>query len=122
MGKNSKQSRGSIPRRPKVATGAFAARCYELLKQVPRGRVTTYAEIARALGTKAYRAVGQAMNKNQNAPVIPCHRVVGANGKLTGYALGLDKKRKILANEGIATTPSTVKDFDKKFWPLQAIA
>ena len=50
---------------------AFAEKAYDLLRQVPRGRVTTYKEIAHALGTKAYRGVGQAMKRNPCAPEVP---------------------------------------------------
>ena len=57
-------------------TKTFEARCYELLKLIPKGKVTTYGEIARALNTKAYQAVGNAMAKNKNLFVIPCHRVI----------------------------------------------
>lgn len=80
---------------------SFNERCYSLLKTVPEGKVTTYKAIAHALGTKAYRAVGQAMNKNPYAPTVPCHRVVGSDGTLTGYAFGLKKKRTILTAEGV---------------------
>ena len=79
----------------------FNQKIWALTAQIPKGRVTTYAELARALGTKAYRAVGNAMNKNPYAPGVPCHRVVGSNGSLTGFAGGLDKKRKMLAKEGV---------------------
>jgi methylated-DNA-[protein]-cysteine S-methyltransferase len=79
----------------------FNQKIWALTSQIPKGRVTTYAELARAVGTKAYRAVGNAMNKNPYAPGVPCHRVVGSDGSLTGYAHGLAKKRKMLADEGV---------------------
>ncbi len=79
----------------------FNQKVWALTSRIPRGRVTTYAEIARALGTTAYRAVGNAMNKNPYAPGVPCHRVVGSGGALTGYAGGLDKKKQMLADEGV---------------------
>ncbi len=69
---------------------------------MPAGKVTTYAEIARALGTHAYRAVGNAMNRNPYAPQVPCHRVVGSNGSLTGFAHGIPRKRQMLDEEGVA--------------------
>ena len=53
------------------------------------------------MNTKAYRAVGNAMNKNPYAPEVPCHRVINANGKLGGYASGLKKKIQMLKAEGI---------------------
>ena len=92
----------------------FNQRCYEILKKVPKGRVTTYKAIANALGTNAYRAVGNAMNKNPNAPQVPCHRVVGADGSLTGYAFGLDKKIEILKAEGIEVKNNKVVNLNDK--------
>ena len=80
----------------------FDQRCYDLLLQIPKGKVTTYREIAHALGTKAYRAVGQAMNRNPNLVRVPCHRVVKSNGEVGGYAQGENEKIKLLLEEGIA--------------------
>jgi len=80
----------------------FHQRVWALTARVPRGRVVTYGDIARKLGTKAYRAVGNALNRNPYAPSVPCHRVVGCDGSLTGFAGGLEKKRKLLQREGIA--------------------
>ena len=91
----------SFIRAGKLVPGmSFNQRIWALTSRVPKGSVTTYAELARAVGTKAYRAVGNAMNKNPYAPGVPCHRVVGSDGSLTGYAHGLAKKRKMLVDEG----------------------
>jgi methylated-DNA-[protein]-cysteine S-methyltransferase len=79
----------------------FNKDCYSLLKKVPRGKVTTYGAIARALGSKGYRAVGRAMNQNPYSPEVPCHRVVCSDGKIGGFSLGISKKIKILREEGI---------------------
>jgi methylated-DNA-[protein]-cysteine S-methyltransferase len=79
----------------------FNQKVWAMTARVPAGHVTTYAEIARALGTKAYRAVGNALNKNPYAPQVPCHRVVGSNGNLTGFAGGLELKTRMLADEGV---------------------
>lgn len=79
----------------------FNEKGYELLKQVPKGKVTTYKALAHALGTKAYRAVGNAMNRNPYAPQVPCHRVVGSNGALVGFASGLKNKTTLLKKEGV---------------------
>ena len=79
----------------------FDQRCYDLLLQIPKGKVTTYREIAHALGSKAYRAVGQAMNRNPKLMKIPCHRVVKSNGEVGGYAQGENEKIKLLLEEGI---------------------
>ena len=80
---------------------SFNERCYNLLRKVPKGKVTTYKALSNAMKTKAYRAVGNAMNKNPYAPEVPCHRVINANGELGGYANGIKKKIKMLKSEGI---------------------
>lgn len=79
----------------------FNERCYELLRKVPKGKITTYKEIAKSLGTKAYRAVGNAMNKNPYAPKIACHRVIKSNGEIGGFASGIKNKINLLKKEGI---------------------
>jgi methylated-DNA-[protein]-cysteine S-methyltransferase len=86
----------------KLVTGmTFNQKVWTLCARVPAGKVTTYGEIAKALKTKGYRAVGNALNKNPYAPTVPCHRVVGSTGALTGFAGGLAKKRALLAQEGV---------------------
>ena len=80
---------------------SFDQRCYELLLQIPKGKVTTYGEIAHSLGTKAYRAVGQALNRNPNLLEVPCHRVVKSNGEVGGYAGGSASKIELLREEGV---------------------
>lgn len=92
---------------------SFNERCYLLLRQVPKGRVTTYAELARGLKSKAYRAVGNAMNKNPYAPKVPCHRVVKSDGTLGGYAKGPKAKINILAKEGVKINSGRVENFEK---------
>jgi methylated-DNA-[protein]-cysteine S-methyltransferase len=84
-----------------VSGMSFCQKVWALTARIPEGRVTTYGHIARHLGTHAYRAVGLAMNKNPYAPAVPCHRVVGSQGALTGFAGGLPKKRAMLAAEGV---------------------
>ena len=79
----------------------FNEKCYSVLRKVPRGKVTTYKELAKALKSKAYRTVGNAMNKNPYAPRVPCHRVVQSNGKVGGFASGTKKKAEMLKKEGI---------------------
>ena len=79
----------------------FNERCYLILRKVPKGKVTTYKEIAKSLNSKAYRAVGNAMNKNPYAPKVPCHRVVKSDGKVGGFASDTKKKIKMLKEEGI---------------------
>ena len=84
---------------------AFQQSVWEILLQIPYGKTTTYGEIARQLSEKmglsrmSAQAVGGAVGHNKISIIIPCHRVVGANGSLTGYAGGIDKKGKLLELE-----------------------
>lgn len=81
---------------------AFQQRVWAALRAIPYGETRTYGELAAAIGSpNASRAVGMANHRNPISIVIPCHRVIGANGTLTGYAGGLEVKRKLLALEGI---------------------
>ena len=80
---------------------SFNEKVWALTARIPAGRVSSYGEIARSLQTKAYRAVGHALNRNPFAPDVPCHRVVGSNGQLTGFAGGLKKKQQLLLAEGV---------------------
>ena len=96
-------------------SNSFYERCYELLKLVPEGKVTTYSEIAKALNSKAWRAVGSAMANNKNLFVIPCHRVVRSDGTIGQYALGSDKKTALLIEEGIAVSDGKVKNLNHFF-------
>lgn len=78
----------------------FQKSVWKSLCEIPYGETRTYKEIAVSIGkSKAYRAVGLANNRNPIAIIIPCHRVIGANGKLTGYASGLDIKEFLLKLE-----------------------
>ncbi len=78
----------------------FQKRVWDELQKIPYGQTRSYKDIAIAIGNpKAYRAVGNANNKNPIGIIIPCHRVIGANKKLTGYAGGIDKKEKLLNME-----------------------
>ena len=81
---------------------SFAERVYQALMKIPRGKVMTYKNMARAIGKpRAYRAVGNALNKNPNAPRVPCHRVIASDGTLGGYGGGLKKKSALLTKEGV---------------------
>ena len=80
---------------------SFNEKVYEILKKVPKGKVTTYKVLANKLNTKAYRAVGNAMNKNPYAPQVPCHRVIKSNGEVGGFATGTMNKIKLLKKEGV---------------------
>lgn len=81
--------------------GAFRQRVWKCLLEIPYGEVTTYGQISKKLGTNCAQAVGGAVGHNPISIIIPCHRVVGASGKLTGYAGGIDKKICLLRHEGV---------------------
>ena len=88
-----------------VDTGGtvFQRRVWKALRDIPPGTTATYGALAARLGNaKASRAVGLANSLNPVAILIPCHRVIGANGKLTGYAGGLQRKQWLLAHESQA--------------------
>ena len=79
---------------------AFQKQVWEILMTVPYGETTTYGAIAKQLGKNmSAQAVGQAVGKNPISIIIPCHRVVGAKGQLTGYAGGLERKKWLLRHE-----------------------
>ena len=78
----------------------FQKRVWRALCEIPYGETRSYKQVAEAIGNpKAVRAVGMANNRNPLLIVIPCHRVIGANGKLVGYAAGMDKKEFLLKRE-----------------------
>lgn len=82
----------------------FKEKVYKILRQVPKGKVVTYGQLAKLAGNaKAARAVGAFMRINSDAPNTPCHRVVAADGTLTGYSAigGIKKKKEMLINEGV---------------------
>ena len=87
-----------------VTTGGtdFQRSVWKALRAIPAGETRTYGQLAAAIGSpKAVRAVGLANGRNPVALIVPCHRVIGANGTLTGYAGGLERKRWLLQHEGI---------------------
>ena len=80
----------------------FQKEIWNILKTIPYGKTITYKEIAKKLNKpKAYRAVGHAIGHNPIPIIIPCHRVIGANNKLTGYSGGIENKIKLLKLEGV---------------------
>jgi methylated-DNA-[protein]-cysteine S-methyltransferase len=81
--------------------GAFHQRVWDALRKIPPGRTETYGVLARRLGLEnGARAVGQAAAVNRVALIVPCHRLVGARGALTGFAHGIERKRWLLEHEG----------------------
>ena len=80
----------------------FQKRVLEAVKRIPKGKVLTYKEIAKlANSPKAYRAVGNILNKNPDIKTIPCHRVIRSDGQVGGYRFGTQKKISLLEKEGV---------------------
>lgn len=105
-------SGAAVPRTPRRAAGSgfatpidlvgtpFQRAVWTTLRALPPGRTASYGQVARACGhAEAVRAVGVAIGRNPVSILVPCHRVVGADGSLTGYAGGLDRKRRLLGIE-----------------------
>jgi methylated-DNA-[protein]-cysteine S-methyltransferase len=86
------------PLDPAIGT-AFQRQVWAITRSIPRGKTLSYGEIARRAGTGAARAVGQVMAHNPWPPIVPCHRVIGSAGQMTGFGGGLDMKRKMLEME-----------------------
>ena len=92
----------------------FQDKVYELCRKIPKGKVTTYKNIAKRLKTKAYRAVGTALRKNKKPIIIPCHRVVNSDGTVGSYKGIKNSKEKIrlLKKEGVEIRNKSV-DLEK---------
>jgi methylated-DNA-[protein]-cysteine S-methyltransferase len=91
----------------RVAGTPFQRKDWTSLRNIPAGATTSYGRIAAQLGIpKATRAVGLANGSNPISVVLPCHRVIGANGSLTGYGGGLERKRWLLQHEGVVLKPA----------------
>ena len=85
-----------------IRATAFQQRVWQHLQTIPRGETRTYSQVAAEIGSpSAIRAVARACATNPLALIVPCHRVVGSNGSLTGYRWGVDRKRKLLEKEGL---------------------
>lgn len=97
---DARQALHDLPLAPRIGT-TFQNRVWRTLALIPCGQTWSYARLAAELGSSP-RAVGSANAANPLSVVLPCHRVIGANGALTGYAGGLERKRWLLAHEGAA--------------------
>ncbi|MDG2039347.1 MAG: MGMT family protein [Ilumatobacter sp.] len=94
---------------------AFETRVLHAVRRIPRGRVATYGDVAAMSGrARAWRAVGTIM-RTCRSPSVPCHRVVGAGGRLGGYS-DPRLKRRLLQDEGIIVGPSTIRQFAAVRW------
>lgn len=97
----------------------FFERVYEIVRQIPEGKVTSYGAIAKALGAaRSARMVGWAMNSSHNLENVPAHRVVNRKGLLTGkhHFDGTNLMQQLLENEGIKVVDNQIVDFEKVFW------
>ncbi len=100
-----------------MSDSSFNKKVWAALKLIPRGRVTTYKELAKYLGrSRAARAVGNACGANPNAPRVPCHRVIKSDGNLGGYAGGMKKKICLLKKEGVKIDKGKVIEFKEKIY------
>lgn len=89
-------------------------RVYQKLLKVPKGKVTTYGDLAKAVGLEnGQRVIGQIMNKNPFPVIIPCHRVVKSDGKVGGYYYGEEVKTKMLLDEGIFIKNGKIQEWKK---------
>ena len=97
----------------------FFERVYEIARQIPEGKITSYGAIAKALGAaRSARMVGWPMNASHNHDDIPAHRVVNRKGLLTGkhHFDGTNLMQQLLENEGIVVVDNQIIDFEKLFW------
>ncbi len=86
---------------------------YRLVSSIPEGKISTYKDIAVAVGMpKASRLIGKILNRNPNPIVVPCHRVVRSNGSIGGYRFGTKMKAELLKKEGIVINESNMKIMD----------
>jgi methylated-DNA-[protein]-cysteine S-methyltransferase len=91
----------------------FESKVYKVIKEIPRGQVRSYQWVAREIGRpRAYRAVGNALNKNPTSIIVPCHRVVKSDGSLGGFAKGARAKSRLLRAEGL--TLGKIRDIINK--------
>jgi methylated-DNA-[protein]-cysteine S-methyltransferase len=91
-----------------------AKQVYNIVAQIPEGKVTTYGDIARALGhPRASRLIGRILNKNPNPILTPCHRVIKSNGNIGGYAFGKARKKELLKKEGLCFVGDSTTEFAK---------
>ncbi|MGC8631080.1 MAG: endonuclease V [Thermoprotei archaeon] len=109
------------PVKPFSRGGNLYGYIWWLTSLIPKGRVSTYGSLARALGDPiAARAVGKGLSRNPEAPSVPCHRIVMSNGQLGGYAYGRDEKKRLLSEEGVAVNGEKV-DLASSFFDVSEV-
>jgi len=96
--------------------GIYEKKLQYLLLQIPKGKVTTYKEIAHAMGIKGYRFVGQLLNKNPYPDKHPCYKVVNSDGRIGGFAQGTEEKIRRLKADGIIVRDGKIVDFEDKLY------
>lgn len=102
----------------------FQREVWEILQTIPYGKTITYGDIAKQIATRrglsrmSAQAVGGAVGHNPLSVIVPCHRVVGSNGNLTGYAGGIDKKEALLTLEGVEVSNHSISTSKKATQPL----
>ncbi|NNC87022.1 MAG: MGMT family protein [Akkermansiaceae bacterium] len=99
----------------------FEARVYAALREIPRGRVVTYAALAKHLGCGSAQAVGQALRRNPFAPEVPCHRVISTSLRAGGYSgkrsgVRIDRKLRLLREEGVGFSAEGVLENREQLW------
>ena len=102
-----------------MSNDSFFERVYEVVRQIPYGKVTSYGAIAKALGSaKSARMVGWAMNASHNHEDVPAHRVVNRTGLLTGkhHFQGTNLMQQLLENEGVEIVNNKIVNFEAVFW------
>jgi methylated-DNA-[protein]-cysteine S-methyltransferase len=112
--------KGDPLEQPVTAASISNRDVYTLLTEIPPGKVSTYGDIAKALGhPKASRLIGRIIANNPNPISVPCHRVVKSNGEIGGFMYGEQKKREILEEEGIIFQGTFVKNFEESRFALK---
>ena len=104
----------------------LSEKVYNLCRQIPKGRVSSYKAIAEKLNTKAYRAIGRALRNNPFSPVVPCHRVVSSSGLIGGFkgktsGKEIKEKIKLLEKENIKIKDNKIINFEKILYKFQDI-
>ena len=94
-------------------------RLQQLLLQIPKGRVTTYKELAKAMGTKGYRYVGNLLHCNPEPDRFPCFKVVKSDGTLGGFATGPDEKIRRLKADGVEVRNRRIEHFEAKLFSFK---
>lgn len=92
----------------------FQQKVYNLLRKIPKGKITTYKLLAKAVGKpKNWRQIGRILSQNPHPPKYPCYKVVKSNGEIGGYNNGRNAKKKLLQKDGLIVYNNRIKDFKK---------